>query len=191
MLKTLEAHWRPRWSTTAQVSESDWQKITQFAKVFMTQHNFTWQPITRTQWPNTVKQFKARAAICPGGFDRCDLQFMPDSFVDSFIHLVNSIETEDVAWPQQLMFGAVVGLAKNDQAHDESHYRTIMLFPHYTGHGRSCAPSSCYVNWPCLYRQRLWDFCHAARLGKSGFTFTPTSKLCSCTSRTTAASLRT
>ena len=127
VLKTLEAHWRPRWSTTAQVSESDWQKITQFAKVYMTQHNFTWQPITRTQWPNTVKQFKARAARCPDGFDRCDLQFMPDSFVDSIIHLVNSIETEDVAWPQQLMFGTVVGLAKHDQAHDESHYRTIML----------------------------------------------------------------
>ena len=26
------------------------------------------------------------------------------------------------------------------------------FFPHYTGHGRSCGPSSRYVNWPCLYR---------------------------------------
>jgi hypothetical protein len=130
VLKTLEAHWRPRWSAMAQASESDWQRITQFAKVYMAKHHFTWQPISRSQWRHTAKQFRAKAARGPDGFDRCDLQLMPDAFVDSFLGLVTSIEMEDTPWPQQLTFGTVVGLAKHDHAHEEGHYRPITLFFH-------------------------------------------------------------
>lgn len=128
ILRAFEAHWQPRWNALAEVPAVDWQRIVQFAQIHMDQHQFTWQPITREQWRQTVKKFKVGAARGPDGFAKEDLVNMASSYVDSFLDLMHSIETDQTPWPQQLTFGTVLGLAKVDGAHEEAHFRPITLF---------------------------------------------------------------
>eukprot|EP00435_Cladocopium_sp_Y103_P018213 s3515_g4.t1 len=128
VLHAFSEFWKPRWSSLATVPDADWQRIAQFAQVHMAKHAFVWEPITLAQWRRTVKTFKPRAARGTDGFAKEDLVSMPDSYVDAFLGLLNSIETTATPWPAQLTNANVLGLAKHDGAHTESQFRPITLF---------------------------------------------------------------
>lgn len=128
VLHVFSEHWRSRWCAMAEVSSEDWTRIVQFTCAFMPRHDFTWQPLNAKQWQQITKRIKRKAARGPDGFDKMDLINMPTSFVEVFLKMMNDIELGDTNWPQQMMFGTVIGLPKVDDAHKEDQFRPITLF---------------------------------------------------------------
>ena len=129
VLNLFTQHWKPRWNLLSQLSESDWMRIVQFTQAFLPQHQFQLPTIDVTSWRRAVRKFKPKAARGPDGFAKLDLIHMPESYVQEFLNMLHSIECADTDWPQQLLFGMIIGLAKRQDAHEESHYRPITLFP--------------------------------------------------------------
>jgi hypothetical protein len=129
ILQALEAHWTPRWSILAQIPPADWQRIVDFASHYMPSFNFQWEELSLPSWRAMIRKFKRKAARGPDGFSGEDLKHMPDGYAQPLLDLLQSIEQEDTDWPQQLAFGTVIGLSKQDGAHEEGHFRPITLFP--------------------------------------------------------------
>ena len=129
ILQAFEAHWTPRWSILAQIPPADWQRIVDFAGHYMPSFNFQWEELSLPSWRAMIRKFKRKAARGPDGFSGEDLKHMPDGYAQPLLDLLQSIEQEDTAWPQQLAFGTVIGLSKQDGAHEEGHFRSITLFP--------------------------------------------------------------
>eukprot|EP00438_Fugacium_kawagutii_P035024 Skav226644 [mRNA] locus=scaffold1097:92180:97042:+ [translate_table: standard] len=128
ILTAFNEHWKPRWNNMAQISEEQWQRIVGFAQQYLPQHSFECAPLTLPVWRAMIKKFKKRAARGPDGFSHHDLQNMPDSYATSLLHLLDSIETDDTPWPDQLALGLVQGLGKNEDPHEVQHFRPITLF---------------------------------------------------------------
>lgn len=128
ILTALADHWKPRWNNMAQISDVDWNRIVGFASHYMPKLDFSLPPLCVSTWRSIVKKFKRRSARGPDGFSHHDLRHMPDAYVVPLLGLLNSIENTDTPWPQQLAFGTVLGLGKNDDPHEVSHFRPITLF---------------------------------------------------------------
>ena len=94
----------------------------------MRRHQLQAEPLTMHSWRKTVHCFKPKAARGPDGFDKKEMKFVPDSYLEQVLSMFQAIEDTDVEWPQQLLLGLVIGLAKHDLAHEESHFRPINLF---------------------------------------------------------------
>ena len=128
LLKNFGEFWHQRWSLLQDISNTDWMRITNFARSFLPRHVFDLPRIDVSTWKKTVIRFKAGAARGPDGFDKEDLHFMPDGFINPLLNLLHHIETTDCAWPHQLRFGTVLGFAKQNDSHEISHFRPITLF---------------------------------------------------------------
>ena len=128
VLTAFEQHWTPRWNMLSQIPAADWTRIVQFTQAYMPRLQFHLPQIDVEMWYKAVTRFKPKAARGPDGFSKSDLQHMPRHHVAKLIHLFHLIETTDLAWPMQLLFGTVIGLAKRRDAHEEGHFRPITLF---------------------------------------------------------------
>ena len=126
--RLFQDHWSPRWNMLASISDSDWNRIQQFAQVYMPRHQFEAKPLTRSDWRRICSKFKPGAARGPDGYAKEDLQKMPDAYIDSYLQLMSQVECTDREWPDQLQQGLVIGLAKHDMAHEPGHFRPITLF---------------------------------------------------------------
>lgn len=128
VLELFAQYWQPRWNQLQQISPTDWDRIVAFAGAYMPKHTLEVAPLELDSWRRIVKQFKPRAARGPDGYDKDDLMRMPASYVQAILTMLTAIEDSGSPWPQQLLLGLVIGLAKHDQAHEEGHYRPINLF---------------------------------------------------------------
>ena len=128
VLHAFEEHWKPQWNQLAFVSEANWQRMVGFVTHYLPPGQLHLEPLSLDTWTPTVRTFKRNAARGYDGFSRADLQNMPSAFSSALLHMLNQIETNELAWPQQIAFGAVIGLSKVDQAHEEGQFRPITLF---------------------------------------------------------------
>ena len=128
ILQALTKHWKPRWNNMANLQEDDWQRVVGFTRHYMPQMSFHWEDLDQQTWRSMVKKFKSNAARGPDGFSKADLQHLPGPFLDALLGLLSAIETTDIEWPSQLVFGTVLGLSKVDGAHNATQFRPITLF---------------------------------------------------------------
>ena len=128
MMSLFRQYWQPRWNILHDISASDWQRITSFAVAHMPRGQFQVDQLEVPQWRNIVKQFKPGAARGPDGFSKEDMLHVPTSYLESLLHLFTAIEDTDVPWPEQLLLGLVIGLAKQPDSHEVGHFRPINLF---------------------------------------------------------------
>ena len=121
-------HWTVRWNARANMTQDDWQRVVDFVKLFVPKHEFHLPALDIAAWKNSVAKFKPKAASGLDGFSKEDLQWMPPSFTQPLIDMLNCLEDGRCDWPKQLLCGAVIGLAKHNGAHTAGHFRPITLF---------------------------------------------------------------
>ena len=110
------------------MTQDDWQRVVGFVKLFVPKHDFQLPALDIDAWKSSVAKFKPKAARGLDGFSKEDLQWMPNSFMQPLIDMMNCLEAGRCDWPQQLLCGAVIGLAKHNGAYAAGHFRPITLF---------------------------------------------------------------
>lgn len=120
--------WRPRWQRLQEVDGSTLDRLTGFVQHFMPKHSFQLGDITPDEWYKSVARLKPQAARGPDGFARLDLLKMPLFYVQILIQFLMDIESGKRSWPQQMLIGFVLALAKRQDAHQADEYRPTVLF---------------------------------------------------------------
>lgn len=73
VLHQLGEHWQSRWIASAPPSESDWDRVSNFAKGYMPTIRFRFPPISERQWRKALHRFKPGAARSADGYQHTDL----------------------------------------------------------------------------------------------------------------------
>ena len=123
----LQDYWRPRWHHDTPISPDDLQRIVNFTQAFMPKGHFDFKPISIHEWRQATRRFGKRAARGLDGFGKEDLTNMRDDHIQCFLDMMQAIERGEAAWPQQLLEGVVISLAKRDDSHCPSDFRPIVL----------------------------------------------------------------
>ena len=120
--------WKPRWQQLHEVHPDLWTRITGFIGSYMPSFEFVLPDITPEQWMRTVKRFKPSAARGADGYAKQDLLHMSPAHVRWLLRFLRRIELDDIDWPQQMLQGLVLAIAKHDMAHEAGSFTPIVLF---------------------------------------------------------------
>ena len=120
--------WQPRWTQTNHVDDAILARASNFVQAFMPSVTLTLDDISPDEWYATVRRLRPSAARGPDGFARLDLLHMPLQFVQVLLAFLMDIEKGNTSWPQQLLEGFVLTIAKHSEAHTANGYRPIVLF---------------------------------------------------------------
>lgn len=118
--------WQPRWNAYKDISDSDWARITTFARAHMRPLHLELPPLAPDQWHRTLARYKPTAARGVDGISHLDLINMPQPLETELLAILDRVETGE-AWPQQACFGVVQALAKVDGAHEVSAFRPVVV----------------------------------------------------------------
>ena len=120
--------WSSRWQQHDPSCPPDWTRLLAFARAFMPRSPFQVAPLNVDSWLRQVRRFKPRSARGPDGFSKEDLLRMPRSKVEELLSLLQLIEDGHAEWPEQLLLGFVIALAKPNKHQDAQGFRPICLF---------------------------------------------------------------
>ena len=124
----FEGVWAKRWQQHADCTASHWQRIASFAEAYLPHLSLTLPNLTPALWLAQVRKLKPRAARGPDAWARRDLLEMPLARVQQLLSLLLLVESGQVSWPEQMLTGFVIALAKPNDHEDTSGYRPICLF---------------------------------------------------------------
>lgn len=119
--------WRPRWQQASVVGTDQWERIIGFIKAYMPQLSFASEGDPLSRWKTALGHFPKRPARGVDGIDVEDLKHLPDGVTSSLLDFLGSIDGRQRQWPDQLLFGTVISLGKQDQPHLPNHYRPVVI----------------------------------------------------------------
>ena len=135
--------WQPRWSKHEFPDPSCWDRVLQFTRAHLPAGGFQLPVITREDWLAAVRRFRPQAARGPDGYAKLDLLHMPPARVDQLLSFLARIEAGQCEWPDQLLVGFVIGLAKDNGREGVDGYRPI------------CVTSVIYRAWSSIRARQL------------------------------------
>ena len=127
LAKQFLAAWRERWQRHADVPADRWQTIIQFAVNHLPRGQADWTPMTVADLARVIKAKKARTSSGFDGVTLQDLRCMPESVLQAFCDLFSTAESTG-HWPNQLVDGRVISLAKVSSPSSPSDFRPITVF---------------------------------------------------------------
>lgn len=119
--------WKERWMRHAEVPSSRWHDILRFAKANLQPGRFDWQPLHADSLSEVIRHKKARTSMGFDGVSLSDLRSMPKPALAAFCGIFSHAEHTG-EWPQQLVDGKVVSLAKVPMPCGPSDFRPITVF---------------------------------------------------------------
>ena len=119
--------WRERWMRHAEVPSSRWNEIVRFAKTHLPPGRFDWSPLNADSLAEVIRHKKASTSMGFDGVSLQDLRCMPHQALTAFCHIFSTAEATGT-WPQQLVDGKVVSLAKVPRPSGPSDFRPITVF---------------------------------------------------------------
>ena len=132
--------WQPRWQRASLVGSAQWERIVGFVQAYMPRVGFDPPALTLTNWKMALKHFPPRPARGVDGIDVADLKQLPDSSTLELLDFLRSIDGQQQPWPDQLLFGTVLSLGKQDHAHLPNHFRPVVILGTvYRAWSRMCA----------------------------------------------------
>ena len=127
LFEAFHEQWRQRWCRHDLLPNSQWAQIIDFAKHAFPQQNLPHLLVDPALLKAEIHRKKVRTATGLDGVSRNDLLQAPQNVLLSLISCYRRAE-DDGSWPQQLLAGAVVSLAKTPQASKVNEYRPITIF---------------------------------------------------------------
>eukprot|EP00435_Cladocopium_sp_Y103_P021195 s622_g5.t1 len=132
--------WKPRWQQASLVGSAQWERIIGFIQAYMPRFDFPKPELTLERWKMALAHFPKRPARGVDGIDVADLKHLPDSTTAPLLEFLGGIDGLDRKWPDQLLFGTVLSLAKQDHPHLPSHFRPVVILGTvYRAWSRMCA----------------------------------------------------
>ena len=181
--------WQPRWQRASQVGSDQWARIVGFVQAYMPRFNFAAPALTLEGWKKALDHFPTRPARGVDGIDVADLKHLPDSTTMELMDLLRSIGSQRTTWPDQLLFGTVLSLGKQDHPHLPNHFRPVVILGTvYRAWSRMCAlpllqmlaqlvPSAAHGFLPGRECAQVWmqlqgyiELCQQQHLSFSGFS---------------------
>ena len=159
--------WKERWMRHADVPAGRWSVIVQFAKTHLPPGQFCWDGVEPAGLRCSVRSKRSRTSSGFDGVSRQDLLSMPTQVLQALCGVFHTAETDGV-WPQQLVDGKVVSLAKVPQPSGALDFRPITIFGLLyrcwsTWHAKaalhsmeSLLPDSLYGSRPGHYAAQVW-----------------------------------
>ena len=127
LFDAFHEQWKQRWCRHDLLPNSQWKQIIDFAVYAFPQQHLPHLVVDQTLLKAEVHRKKARTATGLDGVSRLDLLRAPSNVFQSLVSCYHRAE-KDGLWPQQLLAGAVVSLAKTPQASKVNEYRPITIF---------------------------------------------------------------
>ena len=132
--------WRPRWQTASMIGSEQWNRITGFIHAYLPRLDFPEPDLTHSQWQTTLNQFPPRPARGVDGIDVKDLKQLPEQSSNSLLTFIKKIDGDTCVWPDQLLFGTVLSLSKQELSHLPNHFRPVVILGTvYRAWSRMCA----------------------------------------------------
>jgi ribonuclease HI len=121
------AAWRDRWMRHADVPPERWETIISFARQHMPPNRFSWNAMQADDLAQIVQHKKRTTTHGLDGVRLSDLQKMPLQVNRAFCDMFAAAETTG-RWPEQVVNGKVVSLAKVPTPGSPSDFRPITIF---------------------------------------------------------------
>ena len=159
--------WRNRWMRHAEVPPDRWNTILAFVKQHLPKGSFHWPAMTPDDLVSVLRSKKPNTS---GGFDGvtvADLKRMPMQVNKAFCDMFAEAEVHG-RWPDQLVQGKVVCLAKTPNPATPADFRPITVFSLLyriwsSFHSRKAlqcldplVPDELYGNRPGRYAAQIW-----------------------------------
>eukprot|EP00435_Cladocopium_sp_Y103_P050325 s456_g15.t1 len=129
--------WRPRWQRASAIGTEQWNRIIGFIQAYMPTVNFPEPELQFEQWQHALSRFPPRPAR---GVDGIDVQDLKHLVTNNLFQSLQRIDGDRCHWPDQLLYGTVLSLSKQDQAHLPSHFRPVVILGTvYRTWSRMCA----------------------------------------------------
>lgn len=127
LFEAFHEQWRKRWCKHDQIPHSQWNQILDFAKRAFPVLQLPHLQVDSTLLKAEILRKKARSATGLDGVSRVDLVQATPNVLLSLLSCYHRAETDGL-WPQQLLAGSVVSLAKTPQASKVNEFRPITIF---------------------------------------------------------------
>ena len=159
--------WKERWMRHSDVPHDRWNLIVDFAKRYLPPGRFQWGSLTATDFANIARLKKKRSACGFDGVTLNDLRHLPEPALGALCEMFRHAELTG-QWPEQLVHGKVVSLAKNDCPGSPADFRPITVFSLVyrvwsSFHARkalssldSVLPDTLYGSRPGCYAAQVW-----------------------------------
>ena len=98
-----------------------------FTRAHVPSGSLAYTPISYSQWRASLKRFRPRAARGVDGYSHRDLLHLDESRTSDLLAMLTDIETNGADWPEQLLEGLVIAVAKVTEAEEVNQYRAIVL----------------------------------------------------------------
>lgn len=123
----LAEFWKPRWNSQIDLTDETWQRVSRFIEAHMPKLPLQLPPLTVENWVGALRRFRPAAARGADGWARLDLLNMPRALMQRMLSILSAVENGSQPWPQQLLEGLVIAIAKCGDAHRPNEYRPIVL----------------------------------------------------------------
>ena len=124
----LLQHWNVRWNAMKQPTEEEWHRITSFFATHIPALHFVIPELTVQMWRSALKRFKKSAARGVDGVAAEDLLRLPEQLTLQLLGILKEIEQGTLPWPQQLLFGVVITIAKTLTPCTAMDYRPVVIY---------------------------------------------------------------
>eukprot|EP00435_Cladocopium_sp_Y103_P042710 s112_g11.t2 len=160
--------WKDKWMRHAEVPEDRWDQILQFARAHMPLGRFSWPSLSPESFRDIVRHKPSKSTGGMDGVSLCDLKQMPTPVSEGFCTMYQGAELTG-HWPQQLLDGKVICLAKSSHPESPLDFRPITVFSLLyrvwsSHHARAalraledCLPDSLYGSRPGRYAAQVWS----------------------------------
>ena len=140
----LKKLWGPRWFTDSAPPLADLQRLADFVEASLPRCDLSLPPLSLKEWKSSMRRFRDTAARGVDGINKGDLMHFTDQQHGFILRMLSAIEDGNAEWPQQMLEGLVIALAKpGNDGSKSSHYRPIVLL------------SMLYRNWASLRSRQL------------------------------------
>eukprot|EP00435_Cladocopium_sp_Y103_P009908 s3081_g2.t1 len=159
---------KEKWLRHADVPADRWETILRFAQIHLPTLQFDWPSLSPAVFADLVRRKAAKSTGGMDGVSLLDLQRMPSAARQAFCTIFDEAEQTGL-WPQQLLDGKVVCLAKHSQPESPLDFRPITIFSLLyrvwsSHHARAalrvledCLPDALYGSRPGRYAAQVWS----------------------------------
>ena len=123
----LVSLWQPRWNT-AVLSQEETTRISAFVRAFVPAGSLPFRPITVHDWTSALRRYRPRAAKGPDGVAIQDLRSLHPRLTQQLVGWLNLLEAGGTTWPDQLLEGVVISLAKTIRPMGPDEYRPVVVY---------------------------------------------------------------
>ena len=120
--------WRARWNAHLDLPEDVWNRAIAFGIHFLPKGKLEYAEVEMLEWDRALRRLKPTAARGPDGLSKADLQNAPRAHQQQLVSLYGKIEQGLSAWPDQLLQGTVIALAKKPTSQAVLDYRPVTIY---------------------------------------------------------------